>query len=152
MQRMDDRLRGGPLTGPGFHLWKASLRWSSAMAQSLKTMQMTHSQFFVLGAVGFLAKTKARAPKQSEVAEFAGIDPMMTSKVIRTLESRGLLERTDDPNDSRAWRVKLTAKGEPVLVRATSLAKTVDAAFFSPVGSRVVELTTELSELANEPA
>ncbi len=148
---MDDRPRGGPLTGPGFHLWKASLRWSSAMAHALKSLQMTHSQFFVLGAVGFLAKTKGHAPKQSEVAEFAGIDPMMTSKVVRTLESRGLLERTDDPSDNRAWRVKLTAKGEPLLVRATALAKAVDAAFFSPTGADVTELNAELAALANEP-
>lgn len=146
---MDERPRGGPLNGPGFHLWKASLRWSSAVAESLKSLQMTHVQFFVLGAVGFLSKSKGKAPKQSEVAEFAGIDPMMTSKVVRALATRGLLERTDDPTDSRAWRVKVTTKGEPVLVRATSLVKTVDAAFFSSVGSRVSELSGELDELAN---
>ena len=120
------------------------------MAGSLKSLQMTHVQFFVLGAVGYLSKTKGKAPKQREVAEFAGIDPMMTSKVVRALAARGLLERTDDPSDSRAWRVKVTAKGEPILIRATSLARAVDAAFFSTVGSRVAELAGELDELAND--
>ena len=118
------------------------------MAQALKPTQLTHVQYFVLGAVGFLSKSKGRAPRQSEVAEFAGVDPMMTSKVVRTLAGRGLLERTDDPSDSRAWRLKVSAKGEPLLVRATSLARAVDAAYFSPVGGRVSELGAELAELS----
>ena len=125
------------------------MRWSSAIATSLKTLQMTHVQYFVLGAIGSLSKTKSRSPKQSEVAQFASIDPMMASKVIRTLGTRGLIERTDDPTDTRAWRVKMTTKGESSLVRATSLVRAVDAAFFSSVGTRVAELNVDLSELAN---
>ena len=67
---------------------------------------LTHTQFFILGAVGWLTKTEKRAPNQREVADFAKLDRMMMSQVIRTLEASGSIIRREDSQDSRAWRLE----------------------------------------------
>ena len=86
----------GPFASPGFHLWHASLKWTQEVAAALKPLGLTHTQFFLLGAVGWLSKSQGHAPKQREVAEFAQLDKVMTSQVTRSLEGDGLIEREDD--------------------------------------------------------
>ena len=44
----------GPFASPGFHLWHASLRWTQEVARALRALGLTHTQFFLLGAVGWL--------------------------------------------------------------------------------------------------
>jgi DNA-binding MarR family transcriptional regulator len=53
----------------------------------------------------------------SAVAQVLGLDASTVSRHARQLEDRGLLERTDDPDDRRASRVAVTEQG------ATCLAK-----------------------------
>ncbi len=137
----------GPLMSPGYHLWKASLRWSSAVAEALAALELTHVQFFVLGAVNWLGKTRGESPNQSEVAAFSGMDPMMVSKVVRALATRGLLERSEDPVDTRAWRIRVTAQGLPKLISAVALVAKVDAAFF---GSAAPSIKTQLEMLSRD--
>ena len=120
----------GPFGSPGFHLWHASLRWTQEIAKALQPLGMTHTQFFLLGAVGWLTKANGASPKQRDVAEFAKLDKVMTSQVTRSLETDGLLVRKDDPADSRAWRLELTARGRKQLTDAVALVRGVDAAFF----------------------
>src|SRR5688572_32364700 len=100
----------GPFASPGFHLWHASLKWTQEVAHALRPLGLTHTQFFLLGAVGWLTKAHGHAPKQREVADFAKLDKVMTSQVTRSLEGEGLIEREDDPDDSRAWRLSLDRK------------------------------------------
>src|ERR1041384_3291432 len=89
------REREGPLASPGYHLWQAALRWKNAVKTSLEKHDLTPTQFFVLGAAGWLTKTQPVPPRQKDVAEMAGIDLMTTSQVVRALEKAGLLARHD---------------------------------------------------------
>lgn len=134
----------GPFASPGFHLWHASLRWTQEIAQALQPLGLTHTQFFLLGAVGWLTKANGAAPKQREVAEFAKLDKVMTSQVTRALESDGLLLRKDDPIDSRAWRLELTAKGRQQLTEAVALVRGVDVRFFGKDAERLRDLLAGL--------
>ena len=134
----------GPFGSPGFHLWHASLRWTQEVARALQPVGLTHTQFFLLGAVGWLTKSRGEAPKQREVADFAKLDKMTTSQVTRALESHGLLAREDDPADSRAWRLTLTAKGKKRLTEAVARVREVDARFF---GADAAKLREALSKL-----
>ncbi|QLQ14403.1 MAG: winged helix DNA-binding protein [Micropruina sp.] len=52
-----------------------------------------------------------RAPTQQEVADLAGTDRMMTSRVMAALTAAGLLARTADPRSRRAKRVRPTGGG-----------------------------------------
>ena len=53
-----------------------------------------------------------------ELAERLGIEPPTVTKMLRRLEKCGLVERRQDPNDARSFRVYLTDEGrsleEPV--------------------------------------
>lgn len=134
----------GPFASPGFHLWHAGLAWTSEVARALAPLGLTHTQFFLLGAVSWLTKTSGDAPNQRAVAEFAKLDKVMTSQVIRALEGEGLIKRSNDPDDSRAWRVAVTAKGAAAFGQAVVLVKEVDAKFFGP---KAAALREDLSKL-----
>jgi DNA-binding MarR family transcriptional regulator len=134
----------GPLASPGFHLWNASLRWTQEVARALAPLPLTHTQFFLLGAVGWLTKTQGAAPNQRAVAEFAKLDKVMTSQVTRSLEADGLLKRESDPADSRAWLVSMTPKGQKLFAEAVGLVREVDQRFF---GAKAAQLREELAKL-----
>jgi DNA-binding MarR family transcriptional regulator len=119
-------------------LWNASLRWTQEVARALAPLGLTHTQFFLLGAVSWLSKAGG-PPKQREVAEFARFDKVMTSQVTRSLEGEGLLTRKDDPGDSRAWLLALTPKGTKLFAEAVALVRDVDVRFFGPKASQLRE-------------
>ena len=128
----------GPLASPGFWLHQAALAWLHELDTRLRPLQLTHTQFTLLAAVSFLGKTLETVPTQQQVADFAGSDRMMASKVLRVLVERGLVTRAQDPDDARVLRLSSTAEGD-VLVRDAALAaREVDNLFFGDDEDRVV--------------
>ena len=113
---------------PGFLLWQITNRWQAAQRAALKPLGLTHVQFVLLASLTWL-RTDGTV-NQRDLAEHASIDPMMTSQVIRTLESRGLVERTGDPSDKRAWSLTTTKKGMRLANRAIVVVEDCDRAFF----------------------
>jgi DNA-binding MarR family transcriptional regulator len=87
------------------------------------------------------------APTQQQVAEFAGADRMMTSKVLGTLEARGLLVRAADAQDARLRRVTVTDPARALLREATRIARAVDAALLGGDA----ELRDRLAAIAENP-
>jgi DNA-binding MarR family transcriptional regulator len=138
----------GPLASPGFHLWNASLKWTQEVARALSPLELTHTQFFLLGAVSWLTKTQGAPPNQRAVADFAKLDKVMTSQVTRTLEGAGLIKRENDPADSRAWLLLVTAKGQKVFAEAVVRVRDVDQHFF---GAKAAQLRDELARLHGGP-
>jgi DNA-binding MarR family transcriptional regulator len=53
----------------------------------------------------------------SAVAQVLGLDASTVSRHARQLEDRGLLERTDDPDDGRASRVTVSEHGNTCLAK-----------------------------------
>ncbi|MFD4181597.1 MarR family winged helix-turn-helix transcriptional regulator [Rhodococcus sp. NPDC058514] len=68
---------------------------------------MTRTQLSVLGTVARLGPLRLGA-----LAETEGLNPTMLSRVVGKLEADGLLERSTDPGDRRAARVRVTEAGE----------------------------------------
>lgn len=64
----------------------------------------------------------------------AATDPMMTSQVLRTLESRGLVTRLPHPSDARARALAVTPEGRRLADRAVRVVEACDADFFSGLG------------------
>jgi DNA-binding MarR family transcriptional regulator len=56
---------------------------------------------------------------------------MMTSKVVKTLEDAGLLTRTPDPADARAYRLQLSPRGRTTTRKAIAIAQALDKEFFA---------------------
>ncbi len=121
-----------PGDSPGFLLWRATLRWQRLVAAALSTLDLTHVQFVLLACAWWLNQ-QGEEPNQLAVARQAGTDVKMTSQVLRTLEDKGLIERHTDAGDSRAKRVRVTARGAELAPRAIAAVERADAEFFEPV-------------------
>jgi DNA-binding MarR family transcriptional regulator len=119
----------GPLDSPGFWLHHAALTWRAELDARLRPLGLTPTQFMVLGSAGWLERNSV-PPTQQEVAEHAGADRMMTSKIVRGLDERGLLTRQPDDNDARVLRVRLTPAGRELTRQAIDAATELDAQFF----------------------
>jgi DNA-binding MarR family transcriptional regulator len=64
----------------------------------------------------------------SVLAQVLGLDASTVSRHVRQLEERGLLERTDDPDDGRASRVTVSEQGRAGLEQAFDARRHVTAA------------------------
>jgi DNA-binding MarR family transcriptional regulator len=121
-----------PGDSPGFLLWRVTLRWQRLVASALSTMDLTHVQFVLLACAWWLNR-QGEEPNQLAVARQAGTDVKMTSQVLRTLEDKGLIQRYADPADTRAKRVRVTARGAELAPRAIAAVEQADREFFEPV-------------------
>ena len=119
----------GPHGSPGFWLHHAALAWRAELDSRLRDLGLTPTQFLLLASAGWL-EHEGGPPTQQDVARQAGADRMMTSKVVRALEERGLLARHADESDGRALRLTLTAAGRDLTARAIKVAQQLDAEFF----------------------
>jgi len=119
----------GPLLSPGYWLQQAALAWRAELDTRLRPLGLTPTQFILLATVGWLEHVDG-PPTQQDVAEHAGADRMMTSKVLRTLEQRGMLVRHAHESDARALRLTLTTAGRDTVRDATQAARDVDTLLF----------------------
>jgi DNA-binding MarR family transcriptional regulator len=144
-----------PAVSPGFLLWRTTLRWQREVAAALKPLGLTHVQFVLLASVWWLterAGTAADLPSQTQVATYAETDVMMTSSVLRTLESRGLVTRAADPADARVKRLAVTDEGRRRALHAVEVVEAVDAAFFERAHDReqVLDVLRQLADIPPE--
>jgi DNA-binding MarR family transcriptional regulator len=139
-----------PGDSPGFLLWRVSLRWQRLMTATLRPFGLTHVQFVLLATLWWLTKRAKERPSQRRLADFAGIDPMMTSQVLRTLEAKGLVERLANPTDSRALRLAPTPKGSMLARRTIETVEAADRGFFDRATSARTFIES-LRALADQP-
>ena len=117
---------------PGFLLRHATLRWQRQVAAALADSSLTHVQFLVLSSTWWLGRN-GDVPKQRDVAEHAGLEPVMTSQVLKVLERDGHVQRVRDASDSRAIRVVVTDEGSDLARRCVVILDRIDAEFFGEV-------------------
>jgi DNA-binding MarR family transcriptional regulator len=132
-----------------YQLWRASNRWQRTMRRALEPIGVTYVQSVVLLVVKFLGERHPYVT-QAMVARTADIDEMMTSQVVRALESQYLLERTEHPQDARARCLRLTAEGENQAGRCQDLSQAVAEELLQPIGPRRQDLVEMLRILATE--
>ncbi|MFJ5230531.1 MarR family winged helix-turn-helix transcriptional regulator [Kitasatospora sp. NPDC088391] len=129
-----DGLTEGPADSPGFWLWHTTLRWQREVAAALAPLDLTHPQFVLLSCAWWLNE-QGGAPNQQELSRQAGTDVRTTSQVVRKLEAKGLLDRTTDPEDTRARRLRITPRGIDLARTAIPAVEAVDRAFFAPAAT-----------------
>jgi DNA-binding MarR family transcriptional regulator len=78
----------------------------------LRESDLTWTAFVVLWVVWIWGESETR-----HVAEEAGISKGTLTGVVRTLESRGLVQRADHPDDGRLVLLSLTGAGEGLMQR-----------------------------------
>jgi len=136
-----------PDNSPGYQLWRVTNLWQSQIRRALKPFDLTHVQFVLLTVSTHL--TEHGLPvNQARIADAAGTDKMMTSQVLRSLESKSLVVRTQSAEDGRAVDVMPTFEGRSLASKAVVQIEMADAAFFSVLGSDAVLIGSLLHRLA----
>ncbi|OLE24171.1 MAG: hypothetical protein AUG44_19965 [Actinobacteria bacterium 13_1_20CM_3_71_11] len=138
----------------GYLLWRVTTRWRAAVDRAVAPLGLTHAQYTVLASLYGLSRTGAQ-PSQRELADFAGLEPIFVSKLVRALEQGGLLIRENHPADPRAVRLRLTDRGTDVVVRALGVVHALVAELTGPIGGpagpRNRELVRTLRALLRVP-
>jgi len=127
-----------PAESPGLLLWKVSNTWQRRQRAALQPFGLTHSQFVILATATWFGASETLT--QARLSELSGVDPMTTSQVVRVLESAGLVQRRDHPEDPRAKAILVTAAGREKARRALPVVEETDAAFFEPVAPSTARL------------
>ena len=94
---------------------------------------LTHSQYVLMASIHWFSLHGVEVT-QIVLSSHTKIDPMTTSTVLRSLQSRGLVERHEHATDTRAKTVALSEKGKLLVKDAVIAVEQFDAAFFSPLG------------------
>ena len=102
-------------------LRKAYLTFHRRANAALLSYGVTADQYVVLSLL-----RSQKGVTQKWVVDQTGSDPNTVSRLVSTLESKQLLSRQRDPDDGRAYVVKLTSKGSS-LVRKTAETATLCA-------------------------
>jgi DNA-binding MarR family transcriptional regulator len=119
---------------PGLLLWQVTNRWQAAQRSTLRPFGITY-----LEASGPVT--------QKALADMAATDPMMTSQVLRTLESRDLVHRPPHPTDGRARAVAVTGTGRDLVNKAVVAVEACDASLFAVLGDELAAFTKALRTL-----
>jgi DNA-binding MarR family transcriptional regulator len=119
----------GPKQSPGFLLWRLSTSWRTSVEAILKTFGLTHPQFVVLATTGWLTRN-GKPVTQVAIGKMAGLDPNTNSQILKGLEQKELIQRTQS-TDGRAKNISLTQKGTEILKLALPAVEQTDTKFFS---------------------
>ena len=135
-------------------LWQVTTKWRSAVDRAVAPLGLTHAQYALLGSLYGLTRAGAR-PSQRELADYAGLDPIYVSKLIRTLEGSGLVTRAEHPDDPRARQLAITDKGTAVIQQAVAIVHALQDELTAPIGGvagpRNKELIRTLRALLGDP-
>lgn len=86
----------------------------------------------------------------SELADALGITRQAANQVVDQIESAGYVERAPDPSDGRAKRVRLTRRGQRLVVDGTDAADAIEASYCDILGAAAVsEFRDDCSALAS---
>jgi DNA-binding MarR family transcriptional regulator len=135
---------------PGFLVWRLSMKWRTAVDRALTPLGLTHAQYSLLASLyGMQRAGKDARPSQRRLADHTGLEALYVSKLARTLEAAGLIERAADPADSRAVRLSLTRHGEDVVGRAVVVVRELHHQLLRPLGGLTGDGTGELVKMLN---
>lgn len=130
----------------GFLLWQVTNLWQREIKKALKKYQLTHSQFVLLASIHWLTLDKQEVT-QILLSNYTKIDPMTTSTVLRTLQTKGLIIRQEHETDTRAKTVVLTETGIKNTKQAIKKVEQFDRQFFSSLATETGDFNNKLSIL-----
>jgi len=125
--------RGDELPTTGALVWRLAMRWRAEVDRAVAPLGLTHAQYSVLASLRALTYRGER-PSQRRLADYTGLEAIYVSKLVRAVESGGLVSRVADPADSRAVQLALTDRGVEVIDRAISVVAALNGELTTPLG------------------
>lgn len=116
----------------GFLLWQVTNLWQREIKKALEPYDLTHSQFVLMASIHWLT-LKNELVTQIVLSTHTKIDPMTTSTVLRTLQTKGFVKRIEHPTDTRAKIVTITESGKEIIKKAVVSVESFDTDFFTPI-------------------
>jgi len=113
---------------PGLALWRVTNAWQRAIRAALAPHDLTHVQFVLLASLTWMDRSEPVT--QQDLAAHAGTDVMMTSQVLRTLETKGCVSRSRHPTDRRAYALAPTPAGVRLANAANADVEAADREYF----------------------
>lgn len=135
-----------PDDSPGFLLWQVASLWQRNIRAALQPFDLTHAQFVLLVSAARLENSNEEVT-QVRLATHAKTDIMMTSKVLRTLEQKGLIKREPHTTDTRANSIHVTQKGRALAQQTIQIVEQADAAFFGALGAQLPGFNASLLKI-----
>jgi DNA-binding MarR family transcriptional regulator len=127
----------------GFLLSKAYQRACAIYKEQFERYDLTPQQF---GLLRFLWEEDGLT--QVELSNRSQIDRTTIGGLIDRLEQSGLLKRLPHPDDRRAYRISLSARGKKMEAELTPLAEELHRKILAPLTAAEIEtLTTILRKL-----
>lgn len=130
------------------------MKWRVAVDRELGGLGLTHAQYSLLSSLYGMAADGER-PSQRRLADHTGLESLYVSKLVRTLESSGLLQRAKDPDDGRAVQLALTPRGSAITTEAIGLVQELLSRLLAPLGGldgpRTAAFADELRTLLDVP-
>jgi DNA-binding MarR family transcriptional regulator len=130
----------------GFLLWQVTNLWQREIKKALEPYDLTHSQFVLMASIHWLTLHKQDVT-QILLSSHTKIDPMTTSTVLRTLQTKGLLQRQEHLTDTRAKTVGLTDNGKKIIKQAVKTVETFDRNFFAKLEDKTENFNIQLLTL-----
>ena len=102
--------------------------------------RLAHTPFAELRpAHGYvMLHVRENAATVQDIAELMGMTKQAASKLVATMESQELLARKPDPQDGRAWRLVLSARGHKALLLVESIYQAIEAEWAEVIGADAV--------------
>jgi DNA-binding MarR family transcriptional regulator len=90
--------------------------------------------------------------RQTELADMLDIEPITLTRIIDRLQEAGLVQRSADPTDRRAWRLHLTAKAQPVVEKLQAIADEMSSEAFAGIARKDIDTTRRVLAQVRERA
>jgi DNA-binding MarR family transcriptional regulator len=88
--------------------------------------------------------TRMPGLRQVALADMLDLEPITLCRIIDRLEESGLVERTRDPDDRRAWRLHVTAKAQPIVAKLQSVGDELVGQAFAGIDREDIEVTRQV--------
>lgn len=131
---------------PDYFLWQVYSDWQNGKNIIIGEYDITSPQMTILTAIYWLIQN-GRDTIQVAIADAAKMDKMTTSTVLRTLQKKGLITRTEHTIDTRAKVVSLTQKGIEITVIALRRVNNFNMEYFSTLGHSKATFINFLQQL-----
>jgi DNA-binding MarR family transcriptional regulator len=96
--------------------------------------------------------TRRPGLRQVELADILELEPITLCRIVDRLEEAGLVERTRDPEDRRAWKLHVTEKAEPLVEKLRAVGAELVGQAFAGIDPKDIEITRKVLAQARENA